>query len=401
MTTNAAFVCDYVRTAIGRYGGSLSHVRPNDLAAFTIRCLMEKNASVDWAAVDEVILGCANQSGEDNRNVARMATLLSGLPHTVPATTINRLCASGMDAVGTAARAISAGELHLIIAGGVESMSRAPFVMGKSEEPFDRHSELFDTTLGWRFVNPKLKEVYGCDSMVETGDHVAAEYGISREDQDAFGFRSQQRAAAAQQSGYFAAEIAPISVPYKKQISIVDTDEHPRASTLLDALARLRPVNSGGTVTAGNAAGINDGAASLIVASESAASRHGLPPLARVLGMATAGVQPRIMGMGPAPAIQKLLARLKMNVDEFGVIEINEAFASQALACLRALGIPDDANHVNPNGGAIALGHPLGMSGARLVLTAVHQMQSTGVRFGLAAMCVGVGQGVAIALERV
>jgi 3-oxoadipyl-CoA thiolase len=362
---------------------------------------MEKNASVDWAALDEVILGCANQSGEDNRNVARMATLLSGLPHTVPATTMNRLCASGMDAVGTAARAISAGELHLIIAGGVESMSRAPFVMGKSDEAFERHAELFDTTLGWRFVNPKLKEVYGCDSMVETGDHVAAECGISREDQDAFSFRSQQRAAAAQQSQYFTSEIAPISVLYKKQISIVDTDEHPRASTSLDALARLRPVNSGGTVTAGNAAGINDGAASLIVASEAAASRHGLRPLARVLGMATAGVQPRIMGMGPAPAIQKLLARLKMNVAEFGVIEINEAFASQALACLRALGIPDDANHVNPNGGAIALGHPLGMSGARLVLTAVHQMQSTGVRFGLAAMCVGVGQGVAIALERV
>ena len=401
MNMNAAFVCDYTRTAIGRYGGILSHVRPDDLAAFTIQRLMEKNPTVDWEAADEVFLGCANQSGEDNRNVARMATLLSGLPHTVPATTINRLCASGMDAVGTSARAIAAGELHLTIAGGVESMSRAPFVMGKSEEAFERRAELFDTTLGWRFINPKLRELYGSDSMVETGDHVSAEYEVSREDQDAFALRSQQRASAAQQSGYFAEEIAPLTVVYRNRSSVVEIDEHPRPNTSLEALARLKAVNPRGTVTAGNAAGINDGAASLIIASESAATRHNLRPLARITGMATAGVPPRIMGIGPAPAIQKLLARLNMKVADFGVIEINEAFASQLLACLRTLGIPNDASYVNPNGGAIALGHPLGMSGARLVLTAVHQMQLSGVRFGLAAMCVGVGQGVAIALERV
>lgn len=385
------FLCEAVRTPIGRYGGALARVRTDDLAAWPIRELIRRVPSLDPAAVDEVFLGCANQAGEDNRDIARMAALLAGLPVTVPGVTLNRLCASGMDAVGTAARAIKLGEIDLAIAGGVESMSRAPFVMGKSENPFQRGAELHDTTLGWRFVNPQMKQSYGIDSMVQTAEHVAQQEGVSREDQDAFAWRSQDRAARAR--AFFAEEIVPVT-------GIVDRDEHPRPETTMDTLGLLQPVDGKGTVTAGNASGINDGAAAMLLASESAASQHGLQPRARILGMATAGVAPRVMGMGPVPATQKLLQRVALRIDDFDFIEINEAFASQALACLRKLGVADDAPHVNPNGGAIALGHPLGMSGARLIMTAVHQLQRSHGRRALATMCVGVGQGVALAVER-
>lgn len=385
------FVCEAVRTPIGRYGGALARVRTDDLAALPIRELIRRVPSLDPAAVDEVFLGCANQAGEDNRDIARMAALLAGLPVTVPGVTLNRLCASGMDAVGTAARAIKLGEIDLAIAGGVESMSRAPFVLGKSENPFQREAELYDTTLGWRFVNPQMKQSYGIDSMVQTAEHVAQQEGVSREDQDAFAWRSQDRAARAR--AFFAEEIVPVT-------GIVDRDEHPRPETTMETLRLLPPVDGKGTVTAGNASGMNDGAAAMLLASESAAGKHGLQPRARILGMATAGVAPRVMGMGPVPATQKLLHRLALRIDDFDFIEINEAFASQALACLRKLGVADDAPHVNPNGGAIALGHPLGMSGARLIMTAVHQLQRSNGRRALATMCVGVGQGVALAVER-
>jgi len=396
------YICDAVRTPIGRFGGVLAPVRTDDLAAIPIRALLARNKQVDPSRVDEVILGCANQAGEDNRNVARMALLLAGLPDTVAGATMNRLCASGMDAVGTAARAIASGAIDLAIAGGVESMSRAPFVMPKAETAFQRTNEIYDTTIGWRFVNPLMKKQYGVDSMPETGENVAAEFHVSREDQDAFAFRSQQRAAKAQATCFFSEEIVAVEVPGKKGPTIVSTDEHPRADTTLEGLARLRPAfRTPGTVTAGNASGVNDGAAAMILASEEAVKEHALKPRARVLGMATAGVPPRIMGVGPVPSTKKLLARLALAITDFDVIELNEAFASQSLACLRQLGIPDDAPHVNPNGGAIALGHPLGMSGARLVLTAAHQLEKIGARRALATMCVGVGQGVSLAIERV
>jgi 3-oxoadipyl-CoA thiolase len=396
------YICDAVRTPIGRFGGALSAVRTDDLAAIPVRALLRRNGKADWSKLDEVILGCANQAGEDNRNVARMALLLAGLPETVPGATLNRLCASGMDAVGTAARAIASGEIDFAIAGGVESMSRAPFVMPKAETAFQRIAEIYDTTIGWRFVNPLMKKQYGVDAMPETGENVAEDFRVSREDQDRFSLRSQQRAAKGQASGFFAEEIVEVEVPGKKGPSIVSADEHPRGDTTLEGLARLKPAfRTPGTVTAGNASGVNDGAAAMLLASEDAAKAHGLTPRARVLGMATAGVAPRIMGIGPVPSTQKLLARLKLAIGDFDVIELNEAFASQSLACLRQLGIPDDAAHVNPNGGAIALGHPLGMSGARLVLTAVHQLHKTGGHRALATMCVGVGQGVSLAVERV
>lgn len=379
----------------------LSSVRADDLAAIPIRALIERNPSIDWRQLDDVMLGCANQAGEDNRNVARMAALLAGLPVAVSGMTINRLCASGMDAIGTAARVIASGEADLIIAGGVESMSRAPFVMAKAESAFQRAISVHDTTIGWRFINPRMQQVYGVDSMPETAENIASEEPISREDQDAFALRSQLRAATAQQGGYFAEEIVPVNIQQKKSTVIVDTDEHPRADTTAEILAALRPIRANGSITAGNAAGINDGAAAMILASPHAVQMHGLRPHARVLGMATAGVPPRTMGMGPVPATQKLLSRLGITMDQLSVIELNEAFASQSLACLRHLGIPDDASHVNPNGGTIALGHPLGMSGARLVLTAVHQLEKIRKQYALATMCVGVGQGVAIAMERV
>lgn len=402
MPPRAAFICDFIRTPIGRFAGALSSVRADDLAAIPVRELVRRNPQSDWSQLDEVFLGCANQAGEDNRNVARMALLLAGLPPSIPGATINRLCASGMDAVGTAARAIASGEIEFAIAGGVESMSRAPFVMPKAESAFQRTNEIYDTTIGWRFINPLLKQQYGVDSMPETGENVAEDCKISREDQDAFALRSQQRAAKAQASGFFAEEIVPVVIPGKKGSTTVAADEHPRPDSTLEGLARLKPAfRSPGSVTAGNASGVNDGAAALLLASEAAAKKHGLTPRARILGMATAGVPPRVMGIGPVPSTRKLLHRLKMDLRDFEVIELNEAFASQALACLRQLGLPDDAPHVNPNGGAIALGHPLGMSGARLVLTAAHQLQRTGARFGLATMCVGVGQGVSLALERV
>jgi len=397
----SAFICDAVRTPIGRFGGALAAVRTDNLAATPIRALLCRYPGVDWSQLDEVYLGCANQAGEDNRNVARMALLLAGLPASVPGVTFNRLCASGMEAVGAAARAIAAGEIEFAIAGGVESMSRAPFVMGKAEAPFQRSVEVYDTTIGWRFVNPVLKAQYGVDSMPETGENVADEFHVSREDQDAFALRSQQRAARAQATGFFAEEIVPVEVPGKNGTTKVEKDEHPRPDTTLEALAKLKPiVRNPGTVTAGNASGVNDGAAALLLASEEAVKRHGLQPRARVLGMASAGVPPRIMGIGPVPAAQKLIARLGLALKDLDVIELNEAFASQSLECLRQLGLPDDAEHVNPNGGAIALGHPLGMSGARLVLTAVHQLQKIQGRLALATMCVGVGQGVALAVER-
>ena len=394
-------ICDAIRTPIGRYGGALSSVRTDDLAAIPLRALRQKYPSIDWQQLDEVILGCANQAGEDNRNVARMALLLAGLPHNVPGSTVNRLCASGMEAIGTAARAIAAGEYDFAIAGGVESMSRAPFVMGKADSAFSRSAEIYDTTIGWRFINPLMKKQYGVDSMPETGENVAEEFRISREDQDAFALRSQQRAAKAQSAGFFAEEIVPVEIAGKKGSTIVSADEHPRPDTTLETLAKLKPAfRTPGTITAGNASGVNDGATAMVLASENAANRHGLTPRARFLGMAAAGVPPRVMGIGPVPSTQKLLSRLQLSINDFDCIELNEAFASQALACLRQLGIPDDAPHVNPNGGAIALGHPLGMSGARLVLTAIHQLQKTGGRRALATMCVGVGQGVSLAVER-
>ncbi|MGD1879764.1 MAG: 3-oxoadipyl-CoA thiolase [Kiloniellaceae bacterium] len=397
-----AFLCAYLRTPIGRFGGALSSVRADDLGAVPLKALMERLPSVDWSAVDDVIFGCANQAGEDNRNVARMALLLAGLPETLTGTTLNRLCGAGMDAVITAARAIKAGEAELVIAGGVESMSRAPFVMPKATQAFSRNAEIYDTTIGWRFVNPLMQKAYGVDSMPETGENVAADYHISRADQDAFALRSQQKAAAAIASGRLAKEIVAVSIPNRKgPATLVDTDEHPRETTL-EALAKLgTPFRENGTVTAGNASGVNDGAAALVIASEAAAKAHGLTPLARILGGATAGVPPRIMGMGPAPATQKLCARLGLAPSDFDVIELNDAFASQGLAVLRDLGIADDAPQVNPNGGAIALGHPLGMSGARITGTAALQLAETGGRKALATMCIGVGQGIAIALERI
>lgn len=396
------FICDAVRTPIGRFGGVLAGVRADDLAAIPLKALLERNPGLDPAAVDEVFMGSANQAGEDNRNVARMAALLAGLPETVPGVTLNRLCASGMDAVGTAFRAIACGELELAIAGGVESMSRAPYVMGKADSAFGRSQKIEDTTIGWRFINPKMKDMYGVDAMPQTADNVADEWGISREDQDAFALRSQQRTAAAQQAGFFAEEIVPVVIKGRKGDTVVDTDEHPRADTTAEALARLKPVNGEGkTVTAGNASGVNDGAAAMILASAEAVQKYGLKPRARVLGMASAGVAPRIMGYGPVPAVKKLCERLKLAVSDFDVIELNEAFAAQGLAVTRDLGLADDDARVNPNGGAIALGHPLGMSGARLVLTTVHQMEKSGGKLGLATMCVGVGQGVALVVERV
>jgi len=395
------FICDAIRTPIGRFGGGLSSVRADDLAALPIKALMARNPSVQWDAVDEVFLGCANQAGEDNRNVARMALLLAGLPESVPGVTLNRLCASGMEAIGTAFRAIASGEMELVIAGGVESMSRAPFVMGKADAAFSRNMTLEDTTIGWRFINPLMKAQYGVDAMPQTADNVADDYNVSRADQDAFALRSQQRAAAAQAAGYFAEEIVPVRVAHKKGETVVERDEHPRDTTL-EALAKLKPVNGPDkSVTAGNASGVNDGAAALILASAEAVRQHGLTARARVLGMASAGVAPRVMGIGPVPAVRKLLARLDLAVSDFDVIELNEAFASQGLAVLRELGLADDAPQVNPNGGAIALGHPLGMSGARLVLTALHQLEKTGGRKGLTTLCVGVGQGLALAIERV
>ena len=397
-----AYICDYIRTPIGRFGGALSSVRPDDLAAVPLRALMARNVGVDWAGVDDVILGCANQAGEDNRNVARMALLLAGLPPGVSGTTVNRLCGSGMDAVLTAARQIRSGEAELVIAGGVESMSRAPFVMPKADSAFSRNAEIYDTTIGWRFINPVLKAQYGADSMPETAENVAEDFAVSRADQDAFAHRSQARAAAAQASGRLGREIAPVTIPQRRGDGVVvDKDEHPRV-TSMDALSGLpTPFRAGGTVTAGNASGINDGAAALILASAGAARKHGLTPIARVLGGATAGVAPRIMGIGPAPASRKLLARLGLTQADFDVIELNEAFASQVLATLRDLGIADDDVRLNRNGGAIALGHPLGMSGARITGTAALELSLTGGRRSLSAMCIGVGQGIAIALERV
>ncbi|MEX3810316.1 3-oxoadipyl-CoA thiolase [Paraburkholderia sp. BR13439] len=397
-----AFLCDAIRTPIGRYAGSLSSVRADDLGAVPLKALMERNKNVDWTAIDDVIYGCANQAGDDNRNVARMSLLLAGLPKDVPGSTVNRLCGSGMDAIGIAARAIKSGEAALMIAGGVESMSRAPFVMPKATSAFSRQNEVYDTTIGWRFVNPLMKKLYGVDSMPETGENVATDYNISRADQDAFALRSQQKAARAQRDGTLAQEIVGVTIAQKKGDPITVTqDEHPR-ETSLETLAKLKGVvRPDGTVTAGNASGVNDGAAALLLANEETAKRFGLTPRARVLGVATAGVEPRVMGIGPAPATQKLLARLGMKIDQFDVIELNEAFASQGIAVLRALGVADDDPRVNPNGGAIALGHPLGMSGARLVTTATYQLQRTQGRFALCTMCIGVGQGIAIAIERV
>ena len=397
-----AFICDAIRTPIGRYGGALSSIRADDLAAIPIRALIDRNPDVDWAALDDVILGCANQAGEDNRNLARMAGLLAGLPDSSGGVTLNRLCGSGLDAVAQAARSIRSGEDDFIIAGGSESMSRAPFVMPKATAAFDRTAEIYDTTIGWRFVNPKMRDAYGDDTMPSTAENVADEFNVNREDQDRFAHASQKRAAAAQASGRFAAEIVAVEIPQRKGDPIkFDKDEHPRL-TSLDALAKLRPiVRKDGTVTAGNASGVNDGAAALIIASEEAAKRHGLTPRARILGAAVAGVPPRIMGIGPAPASRKLLARLGLSIADMDVIELNEAFAAQGLAVLRQLGVPGDSPHVNPNGGAIALGHPLGMSGARLALTATEQLHRSGGRYALATMCIGVGQGIALALERV
>ena len=398
-----AFICDAVRTPIGRYGGALAAIRADDLAALPIQALMKRHPELDWGAVDDVLYGCANQAGEDNRNVARMAALLAGLPLEVPGATVNRLCGSGLEAVGSAARAIRAGEADLMIAGGVESMTRAPFVMGKADAAFSRSAALFDTTIGWRFVNPLMKKRYGTDAMPETAENLADELKISRADQDAFALRSQQRAAAAQAAGRFSEEIVPVEIAQKKgEAKIVAQDEHPRADTTLEALAKLKPiVREDGTVTAGNASGVNDGACALLLASAAAAQRHGLTPRARILGMASAGVPPRIMGIGPAPATRKLLGRLGLELEQMDVIELNEAFAAQALAVTRALGLPDDAPQVNPNGGAIALGHPLGMSGARLVTTALYQLHRCGGRYALCTMCIGVGQGIALVIERI
>ena len=397
------FICDAARTAIGRYGGALAKVRTDDLAAVPIRALVARNAKADWSRLDEVFLGCANQAGEDNRNVARMALLLVGLPDSIPGVTVNRLCASGLNAIGDAARAIRSGEMEFAVAGGVESMTRAPFVMGKAGEAFSRSAEIYDTTLGWRFVNPVLKAQYGVDSMAETGENVAEEFQVARKDQDAFALRSQQRAGQAAAAGYFAEEIVSVSAPGGKAGPIVvDKDEHPRPDTTIENLQKLKPiVRNPGTITAGNASGINDGAAALILASEEAVKAHGLTPRARVLGMASAGVPPRIMGIGPVPSTRKLMERLGLKISDFDLIELNEAFASQGIAVLRQLGVPEESEHVNPHGGAIALGHPLGMSGARLTLTAVHGLEKRKGKRALATMCVGVGQGVSLAVERV
>ena len=401
MAAREAFLCDGVRTPIGRYGGALAKVRVDDLAAIPIEALMARNPKADWEKLDEVFVGCANQAGEDNRNVARMALLLAGLPASVPGATLNRLCASGLEAVGAAARAIRAGEMDFAIAGGVESMTRAPFVQGKADEAFARKAEIFDTTIGWRFINPLMKAQYGVDSMPETAENVAEDFQVTRADQDAFALRSQQRAAKAIAAGYFAKEIVPVEIAGRKETVKVDKDEHPRETTL-DQLAKLKPfVRNPGTITAGNASGVNDGAAALIVASEAAVKAHGLTPRARILGMAAAGVPPRIMGIGPVPSTRKLMARFGHKIGDYDLIEINEAFASQSLACLRQLGLADDAEQVNPHGGAIALGHPLGMSGARLALTVAHGLEEGGGKLGLATMCVGVGQGVSLALERI
>jgi 3-oxoadipyl-CoA thiolase len=402
MSTREAFICDAARTPIGRYGGALAKVRTDDLAAIPIKALMARHPKVDWEKLDEVYYGCANQAGEDNRNVARMALLLAGLPAGVPGVTLNRLCASGLEAVGTAARAVRAGEIDFAIAGGVESMTRAPFVQGKADEAFSRKAEIFDTTIGWRFINPLMKRQYGVDSMPDTAENVAVEFQITRADQDAFALRSQQRAAHAIAEGYFAKEIVPVEIPGRKGETIkVDKDEHPRETTM-EQLAKLKtPFRNPGTVTAGNASGVNDGAAALIIASEAAVKEHGLTPRARILGMASAGVPPRIMGMGPVPSTRKLMVQLHHKIGDYDLIELNEAFASQSLACLRQLGLPDDAPQVNPHGGAIALGHPLGMSGARLALTAAHGLEEKGGKRALATMCVGVGQGVSLAMERI
>ena len=397
-----AFVCDAIRTPIGRYAGSLAKVRTDDLGAVPIKALMKRNPKADWSRLDDVYYGCANQAGEDNRNVARMALLLAGLPGTIPGITVNRLCASGLNAVGAAAQAIKAGEIDFAIAGGVESMTRAPFVMGKAQEAFARTNEIFDTTIGWRFINPLMKAQYGVDQMPDTAENVAEEFQVARKDQDAFAHRSQQRAGKAIASGYFAEEIVAVAVPGGKAGPVtVDKDEHPRPETTLEGLAKLRPiVRNPGTVTAGNASGVNDGAAAMILASEAAVKKHGLTPRARILGLASAAVPPRIMGIGPVPATRKLMERLGLKISDFDLIELNEAFASQGIACLRQLGVKDDADFVNPHGGAIALGHPLGMSGARLAMTAVHGMETRGGKRALATMCVGVGQGVAVAIEK-
>jgi len=396
------YICDAVRTPIGRFGGGLSSVRADDLAAVPLKALIDRNPSVNWSQLDEVFLGCANQAGEDNRNVARMALLLAGFQETIPGVTLNRLCASGLDAVGAAFRAIASGEMELAIAGGVESMSRAPYVMGKADSAFGRTQKIEDTTIGWRFVNPAMQSAHGVDSMPQTADNVASTYSVSREDQDAFALRSQQRAARAQETSFFAEEIVPVLIKGRKGDTIIDRDEHLRPETTLEALAKLKPVNGpNNSVTAGNASGVNDGAVAMILASAEAVRDHGLTPRARILGSASAGVAPRLMGIGPVPAVRKLLERLNLGIGEFDAVELNEAFASQALAVLRELGLEDDSVTVNPNGGAIALGHPLGASGARLVLTLLHQLERTQGRKGLATMCVGVGQGVALALERV
>ena len=397
-----AFICDAVRTPIGRYGGALAGMRADDLGAVPLMALIERNPGVNWERVDDVVFGCANQAGEDNRNVARMSSLLAGLPETVSGTTINRLCGSGMDAVGTAARAIKSGEAALAVAGGVESMSRAPFVMGKATAAFSRDAQIYDTTIGWRFVNPLMKRQYGVDSMPETAENVAEDFQISRADQDAFAWRSQQKAGKAMASGRFAAEIVPVTIAGRKGETVVSADEHPRPETTLEALAKLpAPFREGGSVTAGNASGVNDGACALVLASAEAAEAHGLTPRARIVAMATAGVPPRIMGIGPAPASRKVLEKAGLNIGDIDVIELNEAFASQGLAVMRDLGLPDDAEHVNPNGGAIALGHPLGMSGARLVATAMYELEKRGGRYALCTMCIGVGQGIAMVIERV
>jgi 3-oxoadipyl-CoA thiolase len=398
---NDVFLCDGIRTPIGRYGGALSSVRTDDLAAIPLKALVERNPGVDWAALDDVYYGCANQAGEDNRNVARMAVLLAGLPTDVPAATVNRLCGSSMEAIAICARAIAAGEAELMVAGGVESMTRAPFVMPKADTAFARSNAVYDTTIGWRFVNPLLKKLYGIDSMPETAENVAADFGIARADQDAFALRSQQRCAAARARGFFDGEIVPVTIPGKKGDTVVNVDEHPRETTM-DALAKLKPiVKPDGTVTAGNASGVNDGAVATLIASARAVEKYGLKPIARIRGAATAGVPPRIMGIGPAPASEKLLARHGLKIGDVDVVELNEAFAAQGLAVTRRLGLPDDAAHVNPNGGAIALGHPLGASGARITLTAARQLAATGGRYALATMCIGVGQGIALLVERV
>lgn len=403
MTTINAYICDAIRTPFGRYGGALSTIRTDDLAAVPLVALMERHSQVDWLKLDDVILGCANQSGEDNRNVARMATLLAGLPKEVPGVTVNRLCGSSLEAIGNAARAIKSGEADLIIAGGVENMTRSPFVIGKSDSAFGRSQVMEDTTMGWRFINPKLNELYGTETMPETAENLAEKYQISREDQDAFSYRSQMRAAAAQFSGKLDQEIIPVHIPVRRSDDIIfDKDEHIRASTTLEGLGKLKPfVKKDGVITAGNASGINDGAAALLIASEQAIAEQGLKPLAKIVGMQSMGVEPTIMGIGPVPAIQKLLQKTGLTLEDMDVIELNEAFASQALACMRALGLKDDTEHVNPNGGAIALGHPLGASGARLVTTALYELERRKGRYALCAMCIGVGQGIALIIERV